>query len=394
MAATERVLVVPKWYPWPDRPAFGTFTRDHALALARRFDVAVLAFTPVSRGLGLRGFSLEDGVEDGLRTLRLRYRRPAVRETSMAFQVAGMLAALRRLQRSGFRPDVVHAHVFQAGFPALFLGRATGAPVAITEHYTGFERGMVTGSDRWVARQAFTRADLVAPVSEELRARLAADFPGGRYRVLPNTVDTALFHPPSERPPASPVRMLTVGDLAEKKGQANLLEALARLGAGGLDFRLEVIGGGEDRALLEARTADLGLGERVRFAGVRSRAEVAEAMRAAHLFVLPSLYENAPVVLIEAMASGLPAVATRVGGVPEIVDEDAGVLVAPGDVGALADALAGMCAGHAEHDPHALAERAERRYGYDAVGALWEEAYASMRGSTSSATARAPASGR
>jgi glycosyltransferase involved in cell wall biosynthesis len=389
-----RVLVVPKWYPWPDRPAFGTFTRDHALALARRFDVAVLAFTPVRHGLGPRGFSLEDGVEDGLRTLRLHYRRPAVRETAMAFQIAGMLAALRRLHRSGFDPDVVHAHVFQAGFPALFLGRAAGAPVAITEHYTGFERGMVTGSDRWVARQAFTRADLVAPVSEELRARLAAEFPGGRYRVLPNTVDTAIFHPPVERPPAPPVRMLTVGDLTEKKGQAHLLDALARLGADGVDVRLEVIGAGEDRAALERRTAELGLGERVSFAGVKSRAEVAEAMRAAHLFVLPSLYENAPVVLIEAMASGLPAVATRVGGVPEIVDESSGALVAPGDVDALAGALAGMCARHAELDPRALAERAERRYGYDAVAALWEAAYANMRGSSSSATVRATASGR
>lgn len=383
-----KVLVVPKWYPWPDRPGFGTFCRDHALALATRCEVAVLAFTPVRHGLGPRGWRLEDGVEDGLRTLRLRYRRPAVRETSMAFQIAGMLAALRRLRRSGFDPDVVHAHVFQAGFPALALGRAARAPVVITEHYTGFERGMVTGSDRWVARQAFTRADLVAPVSEELRTRLAADYPGGRYRVMPNTVDTGLFHPAPERPPAPPVELLTVGDLVVKKGHAHLLEALAALRSQGLEPHLTVIGEGEDRVAVERRTAELGLGRQVTFAGTASRTEVAEAMRAAHLFVLPSLYENAPVVLIEALASGLPAVATRVGGVPEIVDERSGALVPAGDPTALAAALAEMCARHGEFDPQALAASAEERFGYAAVARRWEEVYASILGRTSSATTR------
>ena len=171
MSDRLRVLVVPQWYPWPERPVFGLFCREHARALATRHDVVVLA-SLATRRPGFLAFRLEDSVEDGIRTLRVRYRRPFLRPAAMLFQTLGMLAALRRLRREAWRPDVVHAHVYQAGPPALALGRLSGAPVAITEHYTGFQRGLVTGYDRMLARLSFERADLVAPVSEELAARL------------------------------------------------------------------------------------------------------------------------------------------------------------------------------------------------------------------------------
>src|ERR1700751_3794352 len=95
-----RVLVVPKWYPWPDRPVFGIFCQEQARALARRHDVIVLASEAVRRPPFLV-FELSEAVEDGLRTLRLRYRRPAFRPAAMACQMVGVLFALRRLRRTG-----------------------------------------------------------------------------------------------------------------------------------------------------------------------------------------------------------------------------------------------------------------------------------------------------
>src|SRR5213082_3914096 len=117
-----RVLVVPKWYPWPDRPVLGIFCREQAQAVARAHDVVVLASDAVRRP-GFAAFELSDAVEDGLRTLRLRYRRPGFRPAAMAFQLAGMVAALLRLRRQGWRPEIVHAHVYSAGLPAVVLAR-------------------------------------------------------------------------------------------------------------------------------------------------------------------------------------------------------------------------------------------------------------------------------
>jgi glycosyltransferase involved in cell wall biosynthesis len=103
-------------------------------------------------------------------------------------------------------------------------------------------------------------------------------------------------------------------------------------------------------------------------------------MRAADLFVLPSRFENLPVVLLEALACGLPVVATAVGGVPEIVDEGAGRLVAPDDPAALADAIADVAGRLDTFDRAALARRARERYSLEAVGAVWDAIYAEVMG--------------
>jgi len=362
-----RVLVVPKWYPWPDRPVFGAFCREHARALATQHEVVVLASLAMPRP-GFAIFRLEDTVEDGIRTLRVRYRRPFLRPAAMGFQLLGMLAAWRRLRREGWRADVVHAHVFEAAPPALALGRLSRAPVVITEHYTGFQRGLVKGYDRLLAKLSFERADLVAPVSEELAGHLRALAPRATLEVVPNVVDTETFEPDGGREVGSR-RLLNVAALAEKKGHRFLLEALRDLP----DATLDIVGDGELRAELERHAAELGLAGRVRFLGERSKQEVAELMRAADLFVLPSLAENLPVVLIEAQASGLAAVATSVGGVPELVDDAAGMLVPPGDPTALAAAIRTTL--DRDVDSAALAARARDRYGYEAISGRWTAIY-------------------
>lgn len=371
MSDRLRVLVVPKWYPWPERPVFGLFCREHARALATRHDVVVLA-SLATRRPDFAAYRLEDSVEDGIRTLRVRYRRPFLRPAAMGFQTLGMLAALRRLRREGWKPDVIHAHVYQAAPPALILGRRAGAPVVVTEHYTGFQRGLVTGYDRLLAKGSFERADLVAPVSEELAARLRELAPRARMEVVPNVVDTDVFAPPTARAPRDgPPRLLNVAELVDKKGQRFLLEALAEIP----DATLDVVGEGELREALLGQARELGIADRVRLLGGQPRERVAELMRAADLFVLPSLHENLPVVLIEAQATGLPAVASDVGGVAELVDGEAGLLVPPGDPAALAAAIRRALDSRDGSDPAALARRARERYGYAAICERWTALY-------------------
>lgn len=375
-----RVLVVPKWYPWPDRPVFGIFCQEQARALATRHDVTVLASEAVWRPR-FRVFELADGVEDGVRTLRVHYRRPAFRPAAMACEVIGMLAALRKLRRAGWRPEVVHAHVYSAGLPALVLGRISRATVVITEHYTGFQRGLIGGYDRVVARFAFRHADLVAPVSEDLAAQVLAVQPRARVRVVGNVVDTTVFHPAEEplaRGGEGPARLLTVAALAEKKGLTDLLSALAELRRD-RDLTLDLVGEGDQRAVLEASVDRLGLDGAVRFHGERPKYEVAELMRRADVFVLPSLFENLPCVLIEAMASGLPFVATRVGGVPELLDGPYGVLSDPGNPAGLADAITTALDRRAELDGGAAVSRARTRFSYDAFARTWTEIYYELR---------------
>jgi glycosyltransferase involved in cell wall biosynthesis len=353
---------------------FGIFCREHARALAGAHDVTVLASDAVRRP-AFPLYELSDEVEDGLRTLRVRYRRPAFRPAAMACQIIGMLVALYRLRRQGWRPEIVHAHVYSAGLPALILGRLSRAPVVITEHYTGFLRGLITGYDRLTARLAFRQADLVAPVSHDLARAVHEVEPRARLRVVENVVDTTTFHPASPRERSNgPARLLTVAALAPKKGHADLLEALAEL-RGKREVALDLVGDGELRAELLERVRSLDLEQAVHLHGEQPKPEVAEFMRRADLFVLPSLFENLPCVLIEAMASGLPFVATAVGGIPELVDGPGGTLCPPRDPPGLAAAIARALDDRDVIDPRSVAQRAERRFGYRAFERTWSQIY-------------------
>lgn len=373
----RRVLIVPEWYPWPELPGLGVWVREQARAVARTHDVVVLAARHVG-GSPLGGYDISEAQEEGLPVMRVRYRAAgAVPKGDFASRLRGLYAGLRRLRRRGFEPEVVHAHVFSAGFPALGLARRLHAPLVVSEHYSGIPLGRLTRWDRAIARFTFEHAALVCPASAELGAHIAALAPRARLHPVPNPVDTSVFRPAraGESDGGGPPRAVVVGALKAGKGHPELLEALAHLDRDGAGLAVDLVGEGPDRQALEAHTRRLGLERSVRFHGRLTREEVAERMRTAHFLILPSLWENAPVAAIEALACGLPVVASRVGGIPEIVPDDAGLLVPPGDVGALAGAIHAMSHRHCEFNPLELAPRAHERFGLEAVARQWTVAY-------------------
>jgi glycosyltransferase involved in cell wall biosynthesis len=138
--------------------------------------------------------------------------------------------------------------------------------------------------------------------------------------------------------------VLFVGNLVAVKGVDVLLKAWSRLAAAGVlgsEDRLAIVGDGPERGRLQAQAEALGLGPRVAFAGAVAFAEVPRWMAASDVLCLPSRSEGTPNVVVEALASGVPVVATRVGGVPELVRQgENGLLVPPEDAPALAEALA------------------------------------------------------
>lgn len=179
----------------------------------------------------------------------------------------------------------------------------------------------------------------VCPSPHSAGAVIAAGVDAGRVAVaVPGTP------PPAPRAPgraAGPLRILAVGTLTPRKGHALLIEALARLS--GRDWQLDCIGSLErapaTTAALRALIDHHQLGERITLHGEQPPARLAEAYRQADLFALPSWHEGYGMVFAEALAHGLPVVATTAGAIPHTVPADAAMLVPPGDVAALHDAL-------------------------------------------------------
>lgn len=304
-----RILLVSQMYPGPDDPDLGVFVQQ------------------LERELERRGHELQRAVID---------RRAGGKARHLALGREALAAARR------FRPDVVYAHfLVPAGLVAAFASRA---PLVVTAHGQDVANiGTVRGV-RSATRFVVSRAAAVVAVSEYLRRELETKVPGarGKVEVVDSGVDLERFR--VEPSPDGPTRFLCVGSLIDRKNVVRLAEAFARLGEGTLTF----VGDGPLRSELEGRRGATVVGK-------VSHAEMPGWFARSHVLCQPSLIEPFGLALLEAMASGRSVVATRVGGPPEFVTEQAGVLVDPADE---EDLVRGLAAAAALPRPNAAARRA------------------------------------
>jgi glycosyltransferase involved in cell wall biosynthesis len=280
-------------YPGPDDPDLGVFVRS------------------LEEALGARGHTVERAVLEGRRRGKRKYLELA-RDTR---------AAARR-----FDPDVVYAHFLVPS--GLIAALAGGAPLVVTAHGRDVRNvGWLPGigaATRFVVRRATT----VIAVSDYLRRELEAKVPvaRGKTEVVDSGVDLERFAvtpAPSDGP-----HFLCIASLIKRKNVLRLADAFARVGKGTLTF----VGDGPLRAELEGRPG-------VELAGRVPYDRVGERIAGAHVVCQPSLIEPFGQAVLEAMACGRSVVATRIGGPPEFVSPDAGVLVDPADEDALVAAL-------------------------------------------------------
>ncbi|MEM8959583.1 MAG: glycosyltransferase [Pseudomonadota bacterium] len=252
------------------------------------------------------------------------------------FAEAGVLA--RYLSRKGARH--LHAHFANAGGSVAMLSAAMAEiPYSFTMHGPAefFE------ARHWRLDEKVARARFVACISHFCRSQLMvfadrAHWP--KLRIVHCGVDPARYD--GQRPPPGQ-RLLFVGRLAGEKGVPVLLEALAALRSRHPEVHLTLVGDGPEQAELETLAGTLGIANRMTFTGAASQNAVAEHLRRADIFVLPSFAEGVPVVLMEAMAARLPVVTTRIAGIAELVeDRVSGLLVPPGDTESLTARLSDL----------------------------------------------------
>jgi glycosyltransferase involved in cell wall biosynthesis len=257
-------------------------------------------------------------------------------KTIVAIHLAARLAELAVDAR------IEHVHAHFANHPttaAWVVHRLTGIPFSFTAHANDLYR-----ASPLLTRTA-TEARFVVAISEYNRDLLRTRCPSARVHVVHCGVDTARFSPPTARVARPRRRILCVARFEPNKGHRDLLAGFAHLATAHSDVDLVLIGDGSEQAAIQRLAASLGLGDRVAFLGACSPGEVRAQLRTAELFVLAAVRDETgrmdgiPVALMESMASGVPVVTTSVSGIPELVGDDAGFLVEPGDPAALSKAM-------------------------------------------------------
>lgn len=381
-----KILFLPAWYPSEVSPLSGVFIREHAKAAALYNDVVVM-YAYHSPNYQLKGlYEASGAVEEGIRTIRVRYRCPSGKGDffiSRLLRLWSLFSYFRHFMKEDWRPDIIHAHVYSAGVPAVILGRFYHIPVVITEHWSWFILHQLTWERRLAARFALNRAKVVLPVSEHLKRQIESYGIRNSFQIVPNVVNTELFYPSNSQDEDSQdedsqKRLLLVANLSRQKGIPYLLQALKQVREKRSDFSLDIIGEGikgEKREEYQELAAKLRLEPVVKFHGAKAKEKVAEFMRNCHFFVQPSLWETFGVVYIEAMACGKPVIASDIPGPDEFINPDVGIMVAPKDVNALAEAIDFMLDHYKDYSSEKIANYATERFSYEAVGKKLDEIY-------------------
>ena len=353
-----KILFFSYAYPNPINPTLGTFNRTMIAGLSSQHEIRVVSPVPFTetwkasltgrlpRGLNDPSFQAVPGVQ--ARYCTWFYTPKLFRNSYGGFMRQSVGRTLNRTIKD-FQPDIVLSYWTQPD----------GEVAVAAAHKHGIRAvAMVGGSDVLINGRSGTRresilnvlraADGVVTVSEDIRNVLMRDgIPAEKLFTSRRGIDCNLFHDgdatlarqklglPNDRP-----ILLNVGRLVEVKGHDTLIQACRILTERGLQFRCYLIGDGPRRLAIEQQIDEYGLEETVKLRGSQSPTQLAEWYRAADLSVLASLSEGVPNVLLESIASGTPFVASNVGGIPEIADEELDRLVPAADPVALADAIA------------------------------------------------------
>lgn len=333
----------------------------------------------------------EEEVVEGVRIRRTWF--PSRSPVGWILHALGSIPVTMRWARWA---DVVHAQAFASVPPCHLAARRHGRPLVTTLHTSHFL--VRARSPRWrpvlarlvrASRHTLAASVEIAQVGEGLA-------PGIQVEPLTNGVDTDRFHPV---PPSLPVqpgrrRIVVPRRLFPKNGVEFLVRAIPLAAAQDPGIEAILVGDGPDRERLEALARELGVGDRITFLGRRPHDEMPGLLCSGEVAVFPSLMEATSVAALECMACGVPVVASRVGGLPEIVDREVGRLAEPGDPASLAEALVDLL-----RDPE-LAEvgrRARARvvdhWSNARLVRRHEEIYRSLIGSGDAASAEARTSG-
>lgn len=372
----RRILILPSWYP----PDGGYFFKEHSEAISKtgwKVEVLVNRVVGVRKLLqaglaALRPYRVQE--EDGLQVARSIYLKvPGSEELNIRRWSHSTLRLYSRYRKRFGQPDLILCHsATWAGYAASLIRERFGTPYLVVEHRSFFvwstpqARDMVKSHHLPYFEKAYRHCEHLVLVSESLLRGLKELFPwiDRKTLVIPNMIREDMFPMPEGKRKTDPFVFFWAGRLEHVKGIDLLIRAV-----GGLTrmteqpFRVRLAGRGSLRDELEKLVEEEGMADRITFLGRISRERMQEEMRGANCFVLPTRYEAFGAVLIEAMATGLPVIATRSGGPDFIVNEKNGILIDPEDPEQLAGTMHRMMKQYDRFDPVAIRSDTMERFG-------------------------------
>ena len=382
MSDTLNILFLASWYPNPEEPQDGNFIERHAQAVGLKAKVAVLYVHSLNSS---KDFKIETKENKQIIECRVFYpktKRHQIFRKLANYQKAHQIGYEALLEKFGHF-DICHLNVFYpSGIFALYLKKKYKLPIVITEHWTKFlpiNPATFNLHEKYIISRVGQQASMICPVSQDLKKAVQGFVSHDRYQVIPNVVDTSLFKIRTPHTKGQLLNILHISTLNDShKNTSGMLRVLAKLFIERTDCRATFIGNHYGNHFIEM-AHDLGIPkDRLTILPEIPLEFIATKMVEHDLFLMFSNYENLPCVISEALVSGLPIVATDVGGVREMVNQSNGRLVAAGNEKALKNALHEVLDRIGDFDPITISKNAKNRYSYEAIGKTYFNLYQSI----------------
>lgn len=360
-----KIMVLSGGIPSHKYPLNGVFAFDQAKALSEEgIDVYFLSvdFRSIRR---LRKLGFSQGIKDGVKWFN--YSLPIAPFTTILNWVEKPL--IRYLFKKVFgdneKPDLCHAHFTDMGVLANEIKRYFNIPYVITEHSSVMNQDEIPLSLLDKARAGYAYAERVITVSTLLAESIERKT-GIKCVVIPNIIDTNIFRL-RENKPHDGMNIVTTALLSERKRIHLLLQAVSELREICPNITLDIIGDGVDYDRLYNYAKEKFFDGGIRFHGMKSRVEAAEIYKLCDCFILPSALETFGVVYVEAMAAGLPVIATRCGGPEDFVNDSNGILIDVDDIDQLKEAIIYMYNHYKEYDAIKIKEDVTAKFSPEVV---------------------------
>lgn len=329
-----KVLFISSWFPNKLEPTNGNFVQRHAEAVSLLHDVEILhAIGDSSQN---EKFIFDDKVINGIRTLIVYYKNSKNPLLNFYRRMKAYQLGFKRVEK----PDLVHGNVLHNNMLfAVYLKKKYKIPFVITEHWSVFQEVnhfKISEISKIFARTIANNASYILPVTQNLIFGLRKLKIFASMKVIGNVVDTKIFN--FEKKQSQNFTFLHVSNLIPLKNADKIIQSAVMLYNENFKFSLE-IGGDGNVDMLNSLIREYNAESYIKTFGMISSQEVANKMKNANCFVLFSDYENQPCVILESFATGIPVIAPRVGGIPEIVEENRGILVEKADEKALFEVM-------------------------------------------------------
>ncbi|MBI1223989.1 MAG: glycosyltransferase [Bacteroidetes bacterium] len=361
-----KIIWLATWWPRPDHPVLGTFTKREAEAVAPHCELVIIHALPTS---SKQHNIVIQNAEAGYREVLVHCPKRKGIFGQILF-LRGWELAMQSVVDEGFKPDIVHLHVLSlAGIAALKFHRKNHVPVILSEHWSGYSLDKISLGiiRKWLYKKVVATAHINFVVTENMEQAMKKMGLKGAYSVAPNLVDTAFFMPTDTPVSSIPFQFLHVSNLDdEHKNISGILRAFAKI-ITTYSAHLTLIGGDNGIAHVQHLIKELNLEKYVTVKGVQPSLIVRQQMQLSHAFVMFSNREGLPCVMLEAMAVGLPIISTSIPGLEDWVTPEVGMLVSKGDEVGLKVAMREMVDNFSSYNRAKIRERVMKECNPDVV---------------------------